>query len=122
MATYVLVHGPWHGDWCWERVAPLLRVVGQRVETPDLPGHGDDRTPAAEITLRLYAEAIERVLATRSEPVVLVGHGKAGAIISEVAERCPDSVVALVYLAAYLLQSGESVLDVGLADRDSLLI
>jgi pimeloyl-ACP methyl ester carboxylesterase len=122
MATYVLVHGPWHGGWCWERVVPLLRAAGHRVETPDLPGHGDDRTPAAEITLRLYTEAIERVLATLSEPVVLVGHSNTGAIISEVAEWRPDCVVALVYLAAYLLRTGESVLDVGLADRDSLLI
>ena len=121
MATYVLVHGPWHGGWCWERVAPLLRAAGHRVETPDLPGHGDDRTPAAEITLRLYAEAIERVLATLAEPAVLVGHGHSGAVMSEVSERCPERVAVLVYLAARLLRDGTSILDVGLTDRDSLL-
>ena len=122
MATYVLVHGPWHGGWCWERVAPLLRAAGHRVETPDLPGHGDDRTPAAEITLHLYAEAIERVFATLSEPTVLVGYGHSGSVISEVAERCPERVAVLVYLAAFLLRDGKSVLDVGLTDRDSQLI
>jgi pimeloyl-ACP methyl ester carboxylesterase len=122
MATYVLVHGPWHGGWCWEHVAPLLRAAGHRVETPDLPGHGDDRTPAAEITLRLYAEAIERVVSTLPEPAGLVGHGTSGAVISEVAGRSPERVSLLVYLAAFLLQDGESVLDVGLTDRDSLLL
>src|SRR5262245_45274855 len=114
MATYVLVHGPWHGGWCWERVAPLLRAAGHRVETPDLPGHGDDPTPPAEVGLRLYAEAIERVLVTLEEPAVLVGHGTSGAVVSEVAERCPERVALLVYLAGFLLQTGESVLDVGL--------
>ncbi|HEY7031317.1 MAG TPA: alpha/beta fold hydrolase [Thermomicrobiales bacterium] len=121
MATFVLVHGPWHGGWCWERVAPLLRAGGHRVETPDLPGHGDDRTLAAEITLRLYTEAMLRFVAGAGEPVVLVGHGTAGAVISQVAEHCPDGVAVLVYLAAFLLRNGESALDVGLTDRDSLL-
>jgi pimeloyl-ACP methyl ester carboxylesterase len=122
MATFVLVHGPWHGGWCWELVAPLLRAAGRRVETPDLPGHGDDRTPAAEITLRLYTEAVLRVIADVAVPVVLVGHGKTGSVLSEVAEHCPDGVAVLVYLAAFLLRNGESVLGVGRNDRESLLV
>jgi pimeloyl-ACP methyl ester carboxylesterase len=122
MATFVLVHGPWHGGWCWEYVAPLLHAAGHRVETPDLPGHGDDRTPPAEITLRLYAKAIERVLSTLTAPAVPVGHGSSGTVISEVAERCPDRVSLLVNLAAFVLQTGESVLDVGMTDRESLLL
>lgn len=122
MATFVLVHGPWHGGWCWELVAPLLRAAGHRVETPDLPGHGDDRTPAAEISLRLYTEAVLGVIAGLAEPVVLVGHSKAGAVVSEVAEHWPDRVAVLVYLAAFLLRAGESVRDVGLTDRESRLL
>jgi pimeloyl-ACP methyl ester carboxylesterase len=98
-----------------------MRAAGHRVDTPDLPGHGDDRTPPAEITLRLYGEAIERVLETLTEPVVLIGHGASGAVISEIAERCPERVSLLVYLAAFLLRSGESVVDVGLTDRESVL-
>jgi pimeloyl-ACP methyl ester carboxylesterase len=43
MATFVLIHGAWHGAWCWERVAPLLVAEGHRVLAPDLPGMGADR-------------------------------------------------------------------------------
>ena len=45
MSRYVLVHGAWHGSWCWEKVVPLLRQAGHQVESLDLPGHGQDRTP-----------------------------------------------------------------------------
>ncbi len=45
MSTYVLVHGGWHGQWCWDKVAPLLRQVGHQVVTFDLPAHGQDKTP-----------------------------------------------------------------------------
>ena len=45
MTTFVLIHGAWHGGWCWEKVAPLLEARGHRVLAPDLPGHGANRTP-----------------------------------------------------------------------------
>ena len=51
MSTYVLVHGAWHGSWCWEKVVPLLEQAGHQVEALDLPGHGQDKTPIREITL-----------------------------------------------------------------------
>ena len=122
MGTFVLVHGPWHGGWCWERVAPLLRAPGHRVEVPDLPGHGLDQTPPSEISLRSYVDAVVRVVTEQLEPVVLVGHTKPGAVISEVAEKCPGLIAVLVYLAAYLLRRGETISDVGLTDQESLLV
>jgi len=111
VATFVLVHGAWHGGWCWQKVVPLLERGGHRALAPDLPGHGDDRTPTAEVTLRAYAERVCQVAGQAREPVILVGHSMGGAVISQAAERCPESIRTLVYLAAFLLPSGASLFE-----------
>jgi pimeloyl-ACP methyl ester carboxylesterase len=51
MATFVLVHGAWHGGWCWHKIVPLLEAKGHRVLAPDLPGLGEDHTPLADLSL-----------------------------------------------------------------------
>lgn len=61
MSTYVLVHGAWHGAWCWKYVTPLLENEGHKVVAPDLPGHGEDKTPIADITLEAYGFGIYAV-------------------------------------------------------------
>jgi pimeloyl-ACP methyl ester carboxylesterase len=121
MATFVLVHGAWHGGWCWERVAPLLASRGHRALAPDLPGHGSDRTPIARVTLDAYATHIAEVIAAQPEPVVLVGHSMGGIVISAAAERVPDRIRTLVYLTAFLVGEGESLLSSFGADPDSAL-
>jgi alpha-beta hydrolase superfamily lysophospholipase len=55
MATYVLVHGAWHASWCWQKLAPLIKVKGYVVDAVDLPARGNDRTPISEMTLEKYA-------------------------------------------------------------------
>ena len=50
-ATLILIHGAWHGAWCWQRLAPLLEAQGRRVVAPDLPSMGEDQTPATDVTL-----------------------------------------------------------------------
>ena len=52
MGRFVLVHGGFVGGWCWEELVPLLEEAGHEVEAPDLPGHGDDPTPIAEVSLQ----------------------------------------------------------------------
>ena len=49
MAHFILVHGAWHGAWCWYKVVPLLRAAGHRVDAINLPGHGIDRTPRCRL-------------------------------------------------------------------------
>ena len=56
MSIYVLVHGAWHGAWCWNKVVPLLKKEGHATVTLDLPGHGEDNTPIQEVTLQAYAD------------------------------------------------------------------
>lgn len=108
MATYVLVHGGCHDSWCWHKVAPILRKKGHLVKTPDLPGHGNDKTPIQKVTLQLCSEKVCNVIDKCAEPVILVGHSMGGLVISHVAEQLPDRIKTLVYLAAIMLRNGES--------------
>src|SRR5690606_34358860 len=75
VAHILLVHGSCHGAWCWDRVVPALARHGHAARAIDLPAHGDDRTPAGDATLDLYAG---RILAAIDAPTVLVGHSAAG--------------------------------------------
>jgi pimeloyl-ACP methyl ester carboxylesterase len=103
MARFVLIHGAWHGGWCWERVVPLLLSVGHEVLAPDLPGVGADRTPFAADVLGQWADFVAALVRGAAEPAVLVGHSRGGLVISEAAERAPDQIRAVVYLSALLL-------------------
>lgn len=121
MATFVLVHGTAQGAWCWQKVIPLLKDGGNTVIAPDLPGHGDDHTPLAVVTMDRYVDAVCRAMATQPGKMILAGHGMGGAVVSLVAESMPQSVDRLIYLAAYVPASGQTLGDLMQADGDSLL-
>lgn len=107
MTKLVLLHGAWHGPWCWDRVLPQLS--GFQVAAPDLP-----------VTARSMAEWVAVVLEAVGEgPAVLVGHSRGGAVISAVAEAAPERVSRLIYLSGFLLKRGQSVL--AAAQEDILL-
>ncbi len=110
MARIVLVHGAFSGAWAWEPVLPGLREAGHRVQAIDLPGHGDDHTPTADVTLDAYADTVCSVLA-EGPAAVLVGHSMGGVVITQAAARCPQRILGLVYLAAFLPTDGQSLLD-----------
>lgn len=109
MAVFILVAGAWHGGWCWERVVPLLEAKGHRALAPDLLGMGADATPPDRLSLAAWADQVAELVRSQHEPVILVGHSRSGTVISEVAERVPERIGILVYLAAFLLPSGESI-------------
>ena len=111
MARFVLVHGAFHGAWCWEPLIAALAGRGHAVTTLDLPGAGDDATPLADVTLDAYAERICDRLADEPEPVVLVGHSMGGVAITQAAARCPERIARLVYVAAFLPGDGQSLVD-----------
>ena len=122
MSTYVLIHGSWHGAWCWYKIVPRLRAAGHRVVAPDMPGHGRDHTPLGGITMDDYVACITSVLDAADEPVVLVAHSRGGIAITQAAEARADSVRTLVYLAAYLVPSGETLIPLAFSDTDSLVM
>src|SRR3974390_639444 len=103
----LLVHGAWHGAWCWEPVLPLLAERGVRAEAVDLPGRGAAPGPLGD--LRLDVERVRTALdalAATADGVVLVGHSYGGAVVTEAGAH--DAVEHLVYLAAFALDAGES--------------
>ncbi|MCZ6645531.1 MAG: alpha/beta fold hydrolase [SAR324 cluster bacterium] len=110
--TFVLVHGSWHGSWCWDKVVPLLRQGGHGVVAVDLPGRAGDPTPAREITLDSLAEKICHVIARQSRPVVLVGHSMGGIAVTQAAEMCAEKIETLVYVCGFLLQNGHTLAEV----------
>jgi pimeloyl-ACP methyl ester carboxylesterase len=121
MSTYLLIHGAWHGGWCWRKVAPLLRAEGHAVIAPDLPGHGEDKTPTSTVTLERYVNRVCEYATAQTEPVILLGHSLGGAIITQTAERCPESISALVYMCAFLPRDGESLMTWAQQDSQSLV-
>lgn len=122
MSTFVLVHGSWHGAWCWEKTTPLLERAGHRVIALDLPGHGLDQTPLSRVSLDAYAESIcEATAGADVDPVVVVGHSMGGAAITQAAAMCPGTIDVLVYLAAFVPGHGTSVFEQASADVGSLL-
>lgn len=116
MGAYLLVHGATHGAWCWYKVIARLREAGHKVVALDLPGHGVDRTPPEEVTFQMYVQRVCQALDTQEQPITLVGHSMAGAIISQVAERVPHRLHALVYVASPLLQSSKALMHVAMQD------
>ena len=119
MSTYVLIHGSWHGAWCWHKVIPRLEAAGHKVIAPDMPGHGRDWRAPGPITMRDYVDTITKVLDQEDRPVVLVAHSRGGLQTTQAAEERPEKIRTLVYLAAFLLPSGARLLD--WKDPDSIL-
>lgn len=112
--TYVLVHGAYHGGWCWARVAEGLRAEGHRVFTPTMTGMGERaHLLAIRPDLETWIEDIAQVF--RFEDlcdVILVGHSFSGSIVSAIADRMPERLRRIVYLDALLLKSGQSPGDI----------
>jgi pimeloyl-ACP methyl ester carboxylesterase len=111
MYPLVLVHGAWHGGWCWSMVASILRGRGHSVFTPTLTGLGErSHLLSPAIDLDMFVTDIMNVLRFEDlEDVVLVGHSFGGSVISGVADRAPERVRRLVYLDAIILENGQTV-------------
>lgn len=111
--TFVLLHGAWHGSWCWARVADPLRARGHRVTAPTQTGLGErSHLISTDITLETFADdLINHILFEDLTGVTLVGHSFGGNAISVAAERIPDRIAELVYLDATIIGPGESPFD-----------
>ena len=112
MATFVLVHGAWHGGWCYRDTAQALRAAGHTVHTPTHTGVGDRAHQSAEnITLETHIRDVCGVIeAEELNDVILCGHSYGGMVISGVADRLPGRIRALVYLDAFVPEHGQSLI------------
>jgi pimeloyl-ACP methyl ester carboxylesterase len=113
MATFVLVHGAWHGSWCWKRVRPALQALGHEVFTPTLTGVGErSHLLSPGVNLETHIDDVVNVIVWEDlSHVVLCGHSYGGAVISGVADRVAERIGALVYLDAFVLEDGQSIHD-----------
>jgi len=116
MTTYVLVHGAWHGGWCWCRVLTCLHSESREVQgfAPTLTGLGDRfHLASPEIDLSVHVRDVLSVIEDHNlHDVILVGHSYAGMVITTVAERVPERLAQLVYLDAFVPLDGQSLADI----------
>jgi pimeloyl-ACP methyl ester carboxylesterase len=112
-STFVLVHGAWHGGWCYSRVAQLLIAAGHRVFTPTLTGVGERaHLYSRSINLTTHITDIVNVIKwERLQNIILVGHSYGGMVVTGVADALPEKVSALVYLDAFLPADNQSIMD-----------
>lgn len=107
---FILIHGAWHGGWCWEGVLEELKKAEHTAEAPTMPGHNpdDDRS---KIRFDDYVEAIIEVLNRQADPVVLVGHSSAGFLLQSAAPKAPEKIERLAFINAFILPDGKSQFD-----------
>lgn len=121
--TFVLVHGAWHGGWCWRRVSDLLEAKGHKVFTPTLTGLGDkSHLLRAGIDVSTHVTDVVNLMKwERLSDVVLCGHSYGGMVVSGVAEQMSDKIASIVFLDAFVPQDGEAMADITApAVRDAL--
>ena len=107
---FVLIHGAWHGGWCWDGVIKELEKQGHTAQAPTMPGHnpGDDRSG---ITFDDYVDKISSVLAKQDSPVVLAGHSSAGSLLQMAAPKTPVIIQQLIFHNAFILPDGKCQFD-----------
>jgi pimeloyl-ACP methyl ester carboxylesterase len=112
MSSFVLVHGAWHGGWCWDRVVPLLEQHGHKASAPTLAGVGDRASELRPgIGLSDHVHDLVTMLERESEPVTLVGHSYAGLVVREAALRVPDTIREVVLVEGWIGPGGASLLE-----------
>jgi pimeloyl-ACP methyl ester carboxylesterase len=122
-ATFLLVHGAWHGGWCWRRVADQLRAKGHRVFTPTLTGLGERlHLLRAGINISTHVTDVVNVMTWEDlDGVVLCGHSYGGMVISGVAERMAGRIGSIVFLDAFLPRDGDAMVAItGAPTRDAV--
>lgn len=119
---YVLVHGAWHGAWSFAQTKTTLEQSGATVLTFDLPGHGDDKTKISEVTLDAYAEKVIEELNHLDGKIILVGHSLSGFVVTKVAEKVPEKIEKLIFIAAMIPNNEKTVFDILSEDKEGQLL
>jgi pimeloyl-ACP methyl ester carboxylesterase len=111
--TFVLVHGAWHGGWCWRHVSDILERKGHKVFAPTMTGLGErSHLLTKDVNLTTHITDISNVIEWENlSNVVLVAHSYGGIIASGVAERLHEKISSIVFLDAFMPENGESLLE-----------
>lgn len=119
MATFLVAHGAWSSAFAWRKMRPLMRAAGHELWTPSLTGLGERvHLATPDVDLSLHIEDILQVLFHEDlRDVHLIGHSYGGMVATGVADRAPERLAQVIYLDAFVPQSGESVFDLSGAGR-----
>jgi pimeloyl-ACP methyl ester carboxylesterase len=110
--TFVLVHGAWHGAWCWAAVINQLELLGDKAYAVDLPGHGMNRADRSTVTLDSYVNSVADFIERHDlKDVVLAGHSLGGLTIPGVAAKIPARIKRVVWVTAMVALDGETIID-----------
>ncbi|MFY0661752.1 MAG: alpha/beta fold hydrolase [Shimia sp.] len=112
MSDILLVHGSCHGAWCYRDLIPALEALGHSARAIDMPSHGEDTTPVADVTLDSCAQSIIDAL---GEDTVVLGHSWGGFPITRAADLAPGRIARLIYLCAYTPWDNHSTIDMRIA-------
>jgi pimeloyl-ACP methyl ester carboxylesterase len=119
--TFVLVHGAWQAPYVWDNVKQELESAGQKVIVVELPAHGNDTTSPAAVSINVYRDVVIAAINKVNGKVILVGHSMGGFVVSAVAEKIPAQIEKLIFIGAFVPANGQSLLDLALQDKQSLL-
>lgn len=106
--TIILVHGAWHGGWCWDRVRPALEAAGHTVIAPTLPGLEPKATGSEPPSLEDHVQSVVEAIHAADGRVLLVGHSYGGMVVTAAADRARDRIAGVVYLDAAVPANGRS--------------
>jgi pimeloyl-ACP methyl ester carboxylesterase len=111
MKTIVLIHGAWHGAWCWDRLIPYLDGNNTRILAPELQWHESPGQSLSDNGIPAYILDLCSTIKELGCRVVLAGHSFGGMVISQLAELLPDRIEALIYISGFLLENGQCIND-----------
>jgi pimeloyl-ACP methyl ester carboxylesterase len=114
MATFVLVHGAWHGGWCWQKVVPLLEAAGHAVYAPTLTGLAERASELSpDVGLDTHIQDIVGLLVEKDlQGVILVGHSYGAMVITGAVDAVPERIAHLVYLDTFVPRDGDSMVSI----------
>lgn len=113
MTTFILIHGMWHGGWCWEKLSALLRAAGHEVHAPTLAGlaeRADMRSDTIDLNTHVQ-ETVGLIESQNLRDVILVGHSSGGFMAPIVADRIPTRVAHIVNLDGMVPENSKSLAD-----------
>ena len=105
MANFVLLHGAWHGPWCWHKVEPMLTSQGHKVICPTLPCQ-------KHVGLSAYTQQVETIISNISQPIVLVAHSMSGLIACNLSNKALNKISRIIFIAAYATNENTSLIKI----------